>query len=75
MRQTSGSIYEQTVPMTGAGPVHNDFFFKYEQNKKKKCSRGAAKWCGISLVIIGMNSLSFYMGFLLSRIEDSSESI
>ena len=64
MRQTSGNIYQE------ATNLNNSPFFYYEQNKKtknKKCRLGVAKCCGISIVIVGMNVVSFYIGYLESK--------
>jgi len=64
MRQQSDNIYHE------ATNLNPSLFFHYEQNKKKKAKKfrlGVAKCCGVSLVIIGMNALSFYIGYLVSK--------
>tara|TARA_B100001093_G_C26442954_1_gene848916 strand:- start:344 stop:568 length:225 start_codon:yes stop_codon:yes gene_type:complete len=64
MRQTSVDIHQ------GAMNLNNSPFFSYEQNKKtknKKCRLGIAKCCSVSIVILGMNAFSFYIGYLVSK--------
>jgi len=74
MRETSSDLYSTGAANTPyAEPyAEPDHFFWYEQNKKKRRS-GVFKCCGIAVVFIGVNVLSFYIGYIVSNNNDGSE--
>jgi hypothetical protein len=71
MRETSGDLYDKGAPNTDVDP--NNYFFYSDTNKKKRCRVGMFKCCGVTLVILGMNALSFYIGYLVKDREDGSD--
>ena len=72
MRETSSDIYSAASNTPNTPYAEPDHFFWYEQNKKKRRS-GVFKCCGIAVVFIGVNVLSFYIGYIVSNNNDGSE--
>lgn len=67
------NFYSPSEPIPTIGNP-NDFFIYYQNSKKKRCRSAMIKYCGIFIVLTGMNALSFYIGYILSD-SDSSGSL
>ena len=53
----------------------NDYFFYSEKNKTKRCRVGIMKCCGIMIALLGVNALSFYVGYLVSKGNDDGSGL
>jgi len=51
----------------------NNYFFYSENNKKKRCKTGIIKCCGITILLLGVNAFSFYVGYIVSQDNDGSD--
>jgi hypothetical protein len=60
---------------TGVFNESNENLLINPVNKKRRCGLGMVKCFGFIIFLVGLNSLSFYMGMKYSKhLEDNSES-
>ena len=72
MRETSSDSAALNTPnIPNSAYAEPDHFFWYEQDKKKRSCRswqsGVFKCCSIAVALLGVNALSFYVGYIVSR--------
>ena len=61
------NIYEQAAPNTDIY-WQNDHFF----NPKKNNNKYILKCCGATILCLGVNAISFYVGYIISHGKDGS---
>ena len=64
MIRTPDTIYDSRM-MLDNDP--EDRFIFTERKKKRKCCVGMTKCCGVFLLLIGLNTISFYIGYIVSN--------
>lgn len=73
MRQTTGNIQNGDLQTENIYPFPaNEFFIP--KTKHMRYGKGLLKCCATIGIIIGLNAISFYVGYLVAS-EDSSDSL
>ena len=68
------NIYDPRGPIDMNNLNNDNFFVSVDQYKKKRCHQNCIKCAAFTLFCVGLNSLSFYLGYKYANNEDSSHS-